>query len=209
MEYPSRTIENAVKELSRLPGVGKKTALRLAMHLLRRPEAEANSLSEAIRELRMNTQYCHTCHNISDDVLCNICASPKRDASIICVVEDTRDVMALENTHQFQGLYHVLGGIIHPLEGISPAQLNIETLIRRCEQTEVRELIFAFSASMEGETTAFYIARKINRPDLRISSIAKGISVGSELEFTDEITLARSLLNRIAYSTGQTQQLPG
>ncbi len=209
MEYPSRTIENAVKELSRLPGVGKKTALRLAMHLLRRPEIEANSLSEAIRELRMNTHYCHTCHNISDDVLCNICASPKRDSSIICVVEDTRDVMALENTHQFQGLYHVLGGIIHPLEGISPAQLNIETLVRRCEQSEVRELIFAFSASMEGETTAFYIARKINRPDLRISSIAKGIPVGSELEFTDEITLARSLLNRIAYSTGQTQQLPG
>lgn len=209
MEYPSRTIEQAIIELSRLPGVGKKTALRLAMHLLKRPEAEASNLSEAIRNLRLNTQYCHTCHNISDASTCNICASQKRERSIICVVEDTRDVMALENTHQYNGLYHVLGGIIHPLEGVSPAQLNIESLLKRCEDTEVKELIFAFSASMEGETTAFYIARKINRGDLRISSIAKGIPVGSELEFTDEITLARSLLNRIAYSATHTSNLPG
>lgn len=209
MEFPSRTIEQAVQELSRLPGVGKKTALRLAMHLLRRPETESLNLSEAIKALRLNTRYCTTCHNISDEALCNLCASLKRDKSVICVVEDTRDVMALENTHQYNGLYHVLGGIIHPLEGISPAQLNIGSLLQRCEDPEVKELIFAFSASMEGETTAFYISRKINRPDLRISSIAKGIPVGSELEFTDEITLARSLLNRIAYSTAPAINQPG
>jgi recombination protein RecR len=209
MEFPSRTIEQAVHELSRLPGVGKKTALRLAMHLLRKPEVESLNLSEAIKALRLNTRYCTACHNISDHAVCNICASPKRDKSVICVVEDTRDVMALENTHQYNGLYHVLGGIIHPLEGISPAQLNIETLLLRCDNPEVREVIFAFSASMEGETTAFYISRKINRQDLRISSIAKGIPVGSELEFTDEITLARSLLNRIAYSTTPSLNQPG
>lgn len=198
-----------MQELSRLPGIGKKTALRLAMHLLRRPEAEAIKLSDAIRDLRENTRYCSVCHNIADEPVCGLCTSMRRDRSVICVVEDTRDVMALENTHQFNGLYHVLGGIIHPLEGISPAQLNIESLLKRCENPEVREIIFAFSASMEGETTAFYISRKINRSDLRISSIAKGIPVGSELEFTDEITLARSLLNRVVYSTASPSQLPG
>lgn len=205
MDFPSRTIENAVNELSRLPGVGKKTALRLAMHILRRPENEAVALSNAVRDLRLNTRYCRTCHNISDDETCIICNSNRRNRSVICVVEDTRDVMALENTHQFNGLYHVLGGIIHPMEGIGPGQLNIESLLRRVENPETEELIFAFSASMEGETTAFYIARKISRQDLRISSIAKGIPVGSELEFTDEITLARSLVNRISY-TGLTPQ---
>jgi len=200
MEYPSGTIEQAVKELSRLPGIGRKTALRLAMHLLRRPEHDSIVLSEALRELRLNTRYCTTCHTISDEDTCKICNSLRRDRSVICVVEDTRDVMALENTHQFKGLYHVLGGIIHPIEGVGPDQLNLNTLLTRVEDPEVKELIFAFSASMEGETTAFYIARKIFRKDIRITSIAKGIPVGSELEFTDEITLARSLQNRMSYS---------
>jgi recombination protein RecR len=200
MEYPSGTIEQAVTELSRLPGIGKKTALRLAMHILRRPEQEAINLSNAVQNLRLKTCFCKTCHTIADEETCKICSSYKRDRSIICIVEDTRDVMALENTHQFQGLYHVLGGIIHPMNGIGPDQLNLKSLLTRLENPEIQEIIFDFSASMEGETTAFYIARKINRQDLRISSIAKGIPVGSELEFTDEITLARSMQNRISYT---------
>jgi len=201
LEYPSRTIEQAVYELSRLPGIGRKTALRLAMHLLKRPIEESQSLSNALFALRANTCYCKECYNISDDTICQLCLSTRRDRTLICVVEDTRDVMALENTHQFNGLYHVLGGIINPMEGIGPDQLKIDTLLNRIENKEVKELIFAFSASMEGETTAFYISRKIKRQDLRITSIAKGIPVGSELEYADEITLARSLLNRIQYST--------
>ncbi|GAA0188597.1 recombination mediator RecR [Fulvivirga kasyanovii] len=201
MEYPSRLIENAVGEISKLPGIGKKTALRLVLHLLKEPEATTAELSEALTELRTKIRYCKDCHNISDEEVCNICASHRRDRSIICVVEDTRDVLAIENTAQYTGLYHILGGVISPIEGVGPSELNIEQLLQRIESNrdEVKEVIFALSPTMEGDTTAFYLTKKLKEFGVKISTIARGIPIGGELEYTDEITLGRSILSRTAY----------
>jgi recombination protein RecR len=201
MEYPSKSIEEAVNELSGLPGIGKKTALRLALHILKRSEEDAQRLGSSIIDLRRNIQYCQTCFNISDSESCNICKNPRRNEKLLCLVEDTKDVIALENTHQFNGLYHVLGGLINPLGGIGPSQLNIESLGDRIREKGVEEVIFAFSANIEGDTTAFYISKKIAPLGVRISSIARGIPVGLDLEFTDEVTLARSLINRTLLSS--------
>lgn len=202
MEYPSRLIENAVEEISRLPGIGKKTALRLVLHLLKEPESSTYALSEALNELRSKIKYCIECHNISDEEVCNICSSHRRDRSIICIVEDTRDVLAIENTSQYTGLYHILGGVISPIEGIGPSELNIEQLLKRitANKEEVKEIIFALSPTMEGDTTAFYLTKKLKEFDIRISTIARGIPIGGELEYTDEITLGRSILSRTIYN---------
>lgn len=202
MEYPSKLIENAVEEISRLPGIGKKTALRLALHLLKEPEGSTFQLTQALNELRSKIKYCKNCHNIADEEICNICSSHRRDRSIICVVEDTRDVLAIENTSQYTGLYHILGGVISPIEGIGPSELNIEQLTRRIEENreEVKEVIFALSPTMEGDTTAFYLTKKLKEFGIKISTIARGIPVGGELEYTDEITLGRSILSRTTYN---------
>lgn len=200
MEYPSKAIENVVNELSRLPGIGRKTALRLALFVLKQSEEEAEKLGKSIIDLRKNIRYCKTCFNISDQEICNICSSNRREKKQICVVEDTKDVIALENTHQFNGVYHVLGGLINPLQGISPSMLHIEPLLTRIREQEVEEIIFAFSANIEGDTTAFYISKKISPLGVRVSSIARGIPIGCDLEFTDEVTLARSFINRTLLS---------
>lgn len=200
MNFPSKLIENAVTEISRLPGIGKKTALRLALHLLKQPEVISEALSVSILELRQNTTYCSSCHNISDKEICSICASQRRDRSTICVVEDIRDVLAIENTNQYQGLYHVLGGVISPIQGIGPDNLNIETLVSRIIKGEVNEVILALSATMEGDTTSFYLSKRLKESGVKVSTIARGIPVGGELEFTDEVTLGRSILTRINYS---------
>lgn len=202
MQYPSRLIENAVEEISRLPGIGKKTALRLVLHLLKEPESSTAALSGALTELRTKIKYCKTCHNISDDEICSICSSHRRDRSLICVVEDTRDVLAIENTSQYTGLYHILGGVISPIEGVGPSDLNIEQLLQRVRQNsgEVAEIIFALSPTMEGDTTAFYLTKKLKEFDLKISTIARGIPIGGELEYADEITLGRSIISRTAYT---------
>lgn len=203
MNYPSRLIEDAVSEISRLPGIGKKTALRLALHLLKRDEQQTRGLSEALMKMRTQTCYCSQCHNISDEALCNICKNPKRDASIICVVVDTRDVLAIEATSQFKGLYHVLGGIISPLEGIGPSDLNIDSLLKRITEAppgaRVLEIILALSPTMEGDTTAFYLQKKLKPSEVRVSTIARGIPIGGDLEYADEITLGRSIVSRVAY----------
>jgi recombination protein RecR len=201
MEYPSKLIERAVEEISKLPGIGKKTALRLALHLLKESENNTLSLSEALVDLRTKTTYCKKCLNISDADVCNVCSSHRRDRSIICVVEDTRDVLAVENTSQYTGLYHVLGGVISPIEGVGPGELNIEQLLKRVENTEdpVKEIIFALSPTMEGDTTAFYLTKKLKAFGLNISTIARGIPIGGELEYADEITLGRSIVSRTTY----------
>lgn len=205
MNFPSKLIEDAVTEISRLPGIGKKTALRLALHLLKQHEANTEALALAITRMRAEIQYCKICHNISDDQECSICLSHKRDASLICVVEDIRDVLAIENTNQFNGKYHVLGGVISPIQGIGPEELAIESLLSRVENAPgdetVKEIILALSATMEGDTTAFYLAKKLKEKGVIVSSIARGIPVGGELEFTDEVTLGRSIITRINYST--------
>jgi recombination protein RecR len=209
MEYPSRVIEDAVMELSRLPGVGKKTALRLAMHLLRKPASEAENLGNTLIALRRDIKYCKVCSNISDDETCRICSNPRRDQGLICVVEDCKDVIAIENTHQYHGTYHVLGGVINPLAGVGPSQLNIDRLMERVQSGECRELLFALASNIEGDTTAFYISRKLAPHGVRITSIARGIPVGSELEFTDEITLARSILHRTEFThAAEANSLP-
>ncbi|MCE6990410.1 recombination mediator RecR [Dyadobacter sp. CY323] len=203
MNYPSRLIEDAVSEISRLPGIGKKTALRLALHLLKREEEQTKSLSEALLNMRTKTTYCVKCHNIADERLCNICANARRDQSIICVVVDTRDVLAIESTNQYKGLYHVLGGIISPLEGIGPADLQIDSLVSRIESPEesepVKEIILALSPTMEGDTTAFYLQKKLKSTGVKMSTIARGIPIGGDLEYADEITLGRSIISRVAY----------
>ena len=198
MDYPSRLIENAVDEISKLPGIGKKTALRLALHLLKQEKDEVQGLSSSLVELRENTRYCNSCFNISDSDTCAICASHKRDGAAICVVEDTRDVMAIENTSQYYGLYHVLGGVIAPIDGIGPSDLNIESLVNRVSASNgvVQEIILALPATMEGDTTSFYITKKLKALGIKVTSIARGVPVGSELEYTDEITLGRSIMNR-------------
>ena len=200
MNFPSKLIENAVNEIARLPGIGKKSALRLVLHLLKRDVKQSHELAEAIVEMRTKIGYCTQCFNISDHQLCNICSSHKRDQTIICVVEDLPDVLAIENTSQYFGLYHVLGGIISPLEGIGPSDLKINELFQRIKNNiETKEIILALSPTMEGDTTAFYLTKKLKEFDLKISTIARGIPIGGDLEYADEITLGRSILSRIKY----------
>lgn len=199
MDFSSKLLENAVYEMSQLPGIGKRTALRLVLHLLKQPEQQTNHLAEALSKLRSEVNFCKTCNNISDTEICEICASPKRDRTLVCVVEDIRDVMAIESTSQYKGLYHVLGGKISPMEGIGPQDLNIVPLINRVKQGEVQELIFALSSTMEGDTTNFYIYKQLEGLKVTTSTIARGISVGDELEYADEVTLGRSILNRIPF----------
>ena len=199
-EYASTLLENAVSELSRLPGIGRKTALRLALHILRQEERMGVSLGEAIIKLRQGVKYCKTCHNISETDKCPICANPARDASMVCVVESVKDVMSFENTRQYMGLYHVLGGVISPMDGVGPDQLEIDSLVERIKNNEVKEVILALSATMEGETTNFYIYRKLGGLPVKITQLARGVSVGNEIEYTDEVTLGRSLLNRTLFS---------
>lgn len=199
MDFSSKLLENAVNEVSRLPGIGKRTALRLVLYLLKQPKDSTKFLSEALLHLRNDVKTCEKCHNISDTVLCDICNNAKRNPEIVCVVEDIRDVMAIESTSQFNGLYHVLGGKISPIEGIGPQNLQIESLIEKVEKGEVKELIFALSSTMEGDTTNFYIFKQIEKFEITTSTIARGISVGDELEYADEVTLGRSIVNRIPF----------
>mgnify|MGYP003386933273 CR=1 FL=1 len=199
MDFSSKLLENAVNEVSRLPGIGKRTALRLVLHLLKQPKENTSYLSEALLHLRNDVESCQKCHNISDTVLCDICKNPKRNSSIICVVEDIRDVMAIESTSQYNGLYHVLGGKISPIEGIGPQNLQIESLVTKVKNGDAKELIFALSSTMEGDTTNFYIFKQIEKYDIATSTIARGIAVGDELEYADEVTLGRSIVNRIPF----------
>jgi len=197
--YPSKLLENAVLELSKLPGIGRRSALRLALHLLRKEVSEVEAFGNAVIKMRKEILYCKECHNISDADLCSICASPKRDSTTICVVETTRDVMAIENTGQMTGVYHVLGGIISPMEGIGPEDLEIESLVVRVKQGQVQEIVLALPTTIEGDTTNFYLYRKLKDFSLKVSTLARGVSIGDELEFTDEVTLGRSILNRTPY----------
>jgi recombination protein RecR len=201
MEFSSKLMERAVNEMSQLPGIGKRTALRLVLHMLRQPKEQTSALSEALQTMRNNIKFCKYCHNISDVDVCDICSNSNRKEDIICVVEDVRDVMAIENTSSFKGLYHVLGGKISPMDGIGPHDLNIESLVEKVKLGKINELIFALSSTMEGDTTNFYIYRKIQEYNIVTSTIARGISVGDELEYADEITLGRSILNRIPFET--------
>ena len=201
MEFSSKLIQNAVNEISQLPGIGKRTALRLALHMLRQQKNQTEDLANALVLMRNNIKFCNNCHNISDLDTCEICANPKRDNSIICVVEDIRDVMAIESTSSFKGLYHVLGGKISPMDGIGPDDLNIITLVDKVKSGLVKELIFALSSTMEGDTTNFYIYKLINKFDVLTSTIARGVSVGDDLEYADEITLGRSITNRIPFES--------
>lgn len=206
-EFASTLLENAVTELSRLPGIGRKTALRLALHLLRCDEGVGITLGQSIIDMRRGIRYCHTCHNISETDTCPICASPRRDSSTVCVVESVKDVMSFENTGQFSGLYHVLGGVISPMDGIGPELLEIDSLVNRVAAGGINEVILALSATMEGETTNFYIYRKLAPyTGIRITQLARGVSVGNEIEYTDEITLGRSLLNRTLFSDSFTSK---
>lgn len=197
--YPSTLLENAVNQFSRLPGIGRKTALRLVLFLLKQDTSTVDDFTEAIAKLKREVKYCKHCHNISDTDVCDICNNPDRDRSTICVVENIRDVMAIENTIQFKGLYHVLGGIISPIDGIAPSDLEIESLILRVQTDPVKEVIMALSATMEGDTTNFYIYRKLQPFNLKLSIIARGVSIGDEIEYTDEVTLGRSILNRTPF----------
>lgn len=199
MNFSSKLLENAVDEMSQLPGIGKRTALRLVLFLLNQPNSQTVKLSKSLVDLVEGVILCKNCHNISDLELCEICTNNKRDKSVVCVVEDIRDVMAIESTGQFNGVYHVLGGKISPIEGIGPNQLNIKSLIEKIRSRNVSELIFALSATMEGDTTNFYIFRQIKDVDIKITTIARGVSVGNELEYTDEVTLGRSILKRIPF----------
>jgi recombination protein RecR len=197
--FSSKLLQSAVDEFAKLPGIGKKTALRLVLHLLKQPEEEVEVFANAFTNLRSNIKYCSKCFNISDNEICEICSSPNRDHSLVCVVEDLRDVIAIENTGQFRGLYHVLGGLISPMDGIGPDDLQVEPLIKRVANDNVREIIFALSTTMEGDTTNFYIYRKLQNMEVKLSTIARGIAIGDELEYADEITLGRSILNRTPY----------
>ena len=201
MEFSSKLLEKAVNEMSQLPGIGKRTALRLVLHLLRQPNDQTNQLATALQTMRNEIKFCKSCHNISDTALCDICANPHRTDDIICVVEDIRDVMAIENTSSFRGLYHVLGGKISPMDGIGPNDLNVNSLVEKVKNGKIKELIFALSSTMEGDTTNFYIFKQIQDCDIVTSTIARGISVGNELEYTDEVTLGRSILNRIPFES--------
>lgn len=198
--FPSKLLENAVEEFSRLPGIGRKTALRLVLHLLKCEESEVEDFGNAIITLKKEVKHCHICHNISDTDICSICSSKSRDSSVVCVVENIRDVMSIENTRQFNGFYHVLGGIISPMDGVGPGNLEIDSLVERIEEGNVTEVILALSTTMEGDTTNFYIYRKLKDKGIKITTIARGVSVGGEIEYTDELTLGRSILNRLNYS---------
>ncbi|MCK9414280.1 MAG: recombination mediator RecR [Prolixibacteraceae bacterium] len=197
--FPSKLLENAVNEFSKLPGIGKKTALRLVLHLLRKDPEEVHRFSEALTQLRDEVKHCKHCHNISDGDVCNICGNHSRDQGVVCVVENIRDVMSIENTQQYRGVYHVLGGIISPMDGIGPADLEIDSLLKRVEEYGIREVIFALSTTMEGDSTNFYLFKKLKNSNIRITTLARGVSVGDELEFTDEVTLGRSIVNRLLY----------
>ena len=200
-EFASRLLESAVSEFAKLPGIGRKTALRLVLHLLKQDEQEAVSFGEAIIKLRREIRYCRVCHNISETEVCPICGNPSRDASTICVVENVKDVMSIENTHQHRGLYHVLGGLISPMDGIGPADIEVDSLEERVKAGGIKEVILALSATMEGDTTNFYIFRRLAPyPDVKITILARGVSVGNEIEYIDELTLGRSILNRTLFS---------
>lgn len=199
MNFSSKLIEGAVKQFASLPGIGKKTALRLVLHLLKQEPAEVEIFGTALTKMRNEIRYCNTCHNISDAALCEICSNHTRNHSLICVVEDIRDVIAIESTNQFNGTYHLLGGIISPMEGIGPKDLNIETLVQRVSTGEVKEIIMALSTTMEGDTTNFYLYKRLKEFNITISTIARGIAVGDELEYADEVTLGRSILQRTPY----------
>ncbi|MEP3836295.1 MAG: recombination mediator RecR [Algibacter sp.] len=201
MEFSSKLLERAVNEMSQLPGIGKRTALRLVLHMLRQPKDQTLALSEALQTMRRDVKFCKSCHNISDVELCEICSNPKRSKDTICVVEDIRDVMAIENTSSFRGVYHVLGGKISPMDGIGPHDLNIVSLVNKVKAGKIRELIFALSSTMEGDTTNFYIFKQIKDFGITTSTIARGISVGDELEYADEVTLGRSIVNRIPFES--------
>ncbi|WP_207533065.1 recombination mediator RecR [Desertivirga arenae] len=199
MNFSSRLLENAVNEFSRLPGVGQKTALRLVLHLLNQPVADVDRFSEALKKMKHEIRFCDTCRNISDTAICDICSNPKRDKNLVCVVEDTRDVMAIENTNQYNGVYHVLGGLISPMDGIGPSELNIESLVQRVKSGQLQEVILALSATMEGDTTIFYIYKKLKEFPVKVTTIARGIAFGGEIEYVDEITLGRSIATRVPY----------
>ena len=201
MDFSSKLLENAVYEVSQLPGIGKRTALRLVLHLLRQPREQTEDLSRALMALRVEIQYCKNCHNISDTELCDICANPKREKKVVCVVEDIRDVMAIENTGQYNGLYHVLGGKISPMDGVGPQELNIDSLVEKVKRGDVDEVIFALSSTMEGDTTNFYIFKQLEPVGVKTSAIARGIAVGDELEYADEVTLGRSIMNRVPFES--------
>ncbi|MCI0750874.1 MAG: recombination mediator RecR [Flammeovirgaceae bacterium] len=202
MDYPSKLIEEAVNQISKLPGIGKKTALRLALHLIKESEASTFSLTEALNNLRSKIRFCNQCHNISDAEVCGICSSHKRDKSLLCVVEESKDVMAIENTSQYNGIYHVLGGIISPIQGVGPTDLKIESLINRLNaaDSEIKEVVLALSPTMEGDTTAFYIHKRIKGLPLKVTVIARGVPVGGDLEYADEITLGRSIAGRTLFN---------
>lgn len=199
MQFSSKLIEEAVAQIAKLPGIGKKTALRLALHLLKQDEPFTQTLAEALLRLRREIQYCQVCHHISDAATCSICQNSQRDRSLLCVVESSQDVLAIESTAQYKGIYHVLGGIISPIEGISPSDIQIDSLLARFPSPEIKEVIFALSATMEGDTTTFYITKKLKPFEVKVSTIARGIPIGSELEYADEITLGRSIIGRTEY----------
>ncbi len=205
MDFSSKLLENAVQEISLLPGIGKRTALRLALHLLKQPKENTQLLSNALNELREHVIFCSSCHNLSDHLICDICSSPKRNKKLLCVVEDVRDVMAIESTGQFQGIYHVLGGIISPIEGVGPKDLNITSLIDKVKGGSIDEVIFALSVTMEADTTNFYMYKLLSPYQIKTSTIARGISVGNELEYTDEVTLGRSILARVPFESSITK----
>ena len=197
--FPSKLIEEAVNQISRLPGIGKKTALRLVLHLLKENKKDVEALANSLTKLRNEIQYCKSCHNISDNEMCSICSGSNRNKDLLCVVQDSRDVIAIENTAQFNGVYHVLGGIISPIDGIGPDDLNIKTLIDKVSKGDVQEIIMALSPTIEGDTTVYYLSKKLKQFNVPVSIIARGVSVGDELEYIDEVTLGRSILNRTAY----------
>lgn len=199
-QFSSSLLENAVNEFSKLPGIGRKSALRLVLHLLKQSEHEVEIFGNSVIQLRKEIIYCKRCHNISDTELCRICSNPSRDHETVCVVENIKDVMSIENTQQFRGLYHVLGGIISPMDGIGPADLEIESLIQRVKDEEVKEVVLALSTTMEGDTTNFYIFRKLGSLNIKVTTIARGIAIGDELEYADEVTLGRSILNRVEFT---------
>ena len=199
MEFPSKLLDNAVNEIALLHGIGKRTALRLVLHLLRQPKSQSIDLAQAIQDLRLNIKYCRSCYNISDEEICSICSNKSRNNQLVCVVEDVRDVMAIEATSTFNGLYHVLGGKISPMDGIGPHDLTIAPLVEKVKQGQIKELVFAMSPTIEGDTTNFYIYKQLDQCGIKMSTIARGVAAGSDLEYTDEITLGRSIIDRIPF----------
>lgn len=202
-QYPSLLLEKAVSEFAKLPGIGNKTAMRLVLHLLNQDTSTVEAFGNAVIQLKREVKYCKVCHNISDTEICNICSNTKRDNTTVCVVQNIRDFMAIEATQQYHGMYHVLGGIISPMDGIGPKDIEIDSLIERVAQGDIKEVIFALSTTMEGDTTSFYISRRLKDFPVKLSVLARGVSVGDELEYTDEITLGRSIINRMPYNTSQ------